>query len=400
MKKIHYSWFICLGCTLLMFCTAGLGSTGFSTYLPYLISMKGLANVQISMIVFVRSLFGVLSMLFVNSFLRRFEIRRVATAAMIVCSAAFMIFGFADSFIGYCIAAAIAGTAYGFGGMIPASILISRWFNDHRGLALGIVMASTGVSTFIASPIITVMVERLTLRSSFLIEAVFIFVAGIIVWLVLRSEPACLHTIPLGADSEDAPQVYADRTAARPLILIMAFGWLLLGAAANNLHSHLSVLYQSVGFDSSQISTVISLFGISLAVGKCTYGQLSDKIGLFRSCSLLFFTSLAGTAFCCMARTSGFLLACIAVAMVGFGMAVASVATSTFAIESATEQDYPKVVSNFQTMQTLGGLIFATVPGFLADRTGDYILSYVIMFTLILISALLLQGTYLVIKKK
>lgn len=57
MKKIHYSWFICIGCTLLMFCTAGLGSTGFATYLPYLISLKGLANVQISIIVFIRSLF-------------------------------------------------------------------------------------------------------------------------------------------------------------------------------------------------------------------------------------------------------------------------------------------------------------------------------------------------------
>ncbi|MDO4556967.1 MAG: MFS transporter, partial [Lachnospiraceae bacterium] len=345
MKKIHYSWFICIGCTLLMFCTAGLGSTGFSTYLPYLISIKGLANVQISIIVFVRSLFGVLSMLFVNSFLHKFEIRRVATAAMLVCGAAFIAFGLANSFAGYCVAAAIAGTAYGFGGMIPASILISRWFNDHRGLALGIVMASTGVSTFIASPIITALVEHLSLSPSFFLEAGFIFLAGIVVWVVLRSEPACLHTVPLGADKEDSEQVYAPKTASKSLIFAMAFGWLLLGAAANNLHSHLSVLYQSVGFNSSQISTVISLFGISLAIGKCTYGQLSDKIGLFRSCSLLFLISLVGTALCCLARISGFPLACLASIMVGFGMAVASVATATYAVESANETDYPRVVS-------------------------------------------------------
>lgn len=94
------------------------------------------------------------------------------------------------------------------------------------------------------------------------------------------------------------------------------------------------------------------------------------------------------------------MLACLAVIMVGFGMAVASVATSTYAIESATEKDYPKTVSNFQTMQTLGGLVFATVPGLLADKTGDYILPYMIMFALILASALLLQGVYLVVKKK
>ena len=85
MKKIHYSWFICAGCTLLLFCTGGMAVTGFSTYLPYLISQKGLTNFQVSTIGFVRSLFGVLGMLIVNGFLRRFEFRRVVTASMLVC---------------------------------------------------------------------------------------------------------------------------------------------------------------------------------------------------------------------------------------------------------------------------------------------------------------------------
>lgn len=60
--------------------------------------------------------------------------------------------------------------------------------------------------------------------------------------------------------------------------------------------------------------------------------------------------------------------------------------------------DYPKVVSCFQTTQTFGGLMFAAVPGFLADRTGDYIVAYVIMFVLILLSAVVLQTSYTFIK--
>lgn len=398
MKKIHYSWFICAGCTLLLFCTGGLAVTGFAAYLPYMISFNGLANVQISIIVFIRSLFGVLGMLFVNAFLRKFEIRRVVSAAMMVCALSFVMFGLSSSFYSYCVSAALVGTAYGFGSMIPASILISRWFNEHRGLALGICMASTGVSTFVASPIITAMVENISLSGSFFIEAGFILVAGIVVWILLRSMPSCMDLEPLGAEHEEKQQ-YAQKTAAKPLYLAMAFGWLLLGAAANNLHSHLSVLYQSVGFSSGQISMVISLFGISLAIGKCACGELSDKIGVSRTCTILFLISAVGTGLCCMARVGNFLLACAAAMMVGFGMAVATVATSTYALGISAEKDYPKMVSRFQTMQTLGGLVFATFPGYLADRTGDYVIAYVIMFGFVVASAVILQMFYLIIRK-
>ncbi len=400
MKKVHYAWLICAGATLLMFCTSGLGSTAFGVYLPYLVSQKGLANAQISQIVFIRSLFGVIGMLFVNDLIRRFDIRRVVAASVLVTAFAFAVFSMAESFPGYCVAAALAGTSYGIGGMVPASILISRWFNEHRGLALGIVMASTGVSTFIASPIITLLVENLSLESAFLMEGAFVVVCGVVIWILVRSEPECLHIQPLGTEKVSASETYAHHTADRSLLLVMMFGWLLLGAAVNNLHSHLSVLYQSVGFTSAQISAVVSVFGISLAIGKCCCGQLTDKIGVFWACTVLFISSAVGVAICCLARNTGYAVACAGVVMVGFGVAVGSVATSTYAVESATAEDYPRIVSRFQTVQTLGGLVFATVPGYLADRTGDYIFSYVLMLLLVVVSALILQGGYLVIRKK
>lgn len=101
-----------------------------------------------------------------------------------------------------------------------------------------------------------------------------------------------------------------------------------------------------------------------------------------------------------MARNTGFTVACFGVILVGFGVAVGSVATSTYAVEAATAEDYPKIVSRFQTMQTLGGLAFATAPGYLADLTGDYIFSYVLMLILVVISAAILQGGYLVIRRR
>ena len=400
---IHYAWLICAGGTLLLFCTGGLSLTAFAAYLPYLKSLRGLTDAQVSAFVFIRSLTGVAAMLLVNRTLRHWEIRRVITAALVGCGLSFVLYGSVESFPGYCSAAALAGISYGLGSMIAVSILIIRWFNTHRGMALGICMSATGVSTFLVSPVITFLVENLSLQAAFYVEAVFIFLAAAVVWLLVRSLPSCLGMEPLGAGetgSGQATALYARHTAARPLYLCMAFGLLLLGAAANNISSYLSVLYQSVGFSSYQISTVISLFGISLAIGKFAYGELADHIGVFRACLVLYAVALAGSGLCCLAQVSGYVLACLASALVGFGMALASVATSTYAAEVAAEADYSRVVSAFQTTQTFGGLAFTAIPGLLAGWSGNYVSAYIIMFLLILASAVVLQTAYCVIKRR
>ncbi len=392
-KKIHYSWLICFGCALLLFCTGGLCFTGFSVYLPYMRSVLNFSNTQVSVLLFVRSLLSVIGMSFVNRFLKKYEVRRVVTVALLMAAVSFVIYGFSTSYIGCIFAAALSGAAYGFGSMIPVSILISRWFNEHRGLALGVCMASTGVSTFIASPVITWAVDTFSLRTSYLAEAAFVAVMCVLVWVLLRSMPSCLDLEPLGSGEETAV-AYASKTASGTRIAIMTAGFLMLGMAANNVASNLSLLYQSVGFDSDRIASVVAFFGISLAIGKCVSGLVVDKVGPYKSCGILFIISMAGCALCCTAGRTGLTIASTAVILIGFGMAVASIAPTSFALRVATEEDYPGILSKFQTSHTLGGLIFTTVPGIIADKTDSYVISYVIMLVLITVSSVVLQRLY------
>lgn len=392
-KKIHYSWLICFGCALLLFCTGGLCFTGFSVYLPYMRSVLGFSNTQVSVLLFVRSLLSVIGMTFVNRFLKKYEIRRVVSVSLLMAAVSFVIYGLSTTYSGCLAASALSGAAYGFGSMIPVSILISRWFNEHRGLALGVCMASTGVSTFIASPVITWAVETFSLRTSYLAEAAFVAVMCILVWTLLRSMPSCLDLEPLGSGEETAV-AYASKTASGTQIAIMTAGFLMLGMAANNVASNLSLLYQSVGFDSDRIASVVAFFGISLAIGKCVSGLVVDKIGPYKSCGILFIISMAGCALCCTAGRTGLTIASTAVILIGFGMAVASIAPTSFALRVATEEDYPGILSKFQTSHTLGGLIFTTIPGIIADRTGSYVISYVIMLVLITVASVILQRLY------
>ena len=103
-RRIHYSWLICFGCALVLFCTGGLCFTGFSVYLPYMKSMLGFTNTQVSVLLFARSLLGVIGMTFVNRFLKKYEIRRVVTVALIMAAASFFIYAACTTYAG-CLAA-------------------------------------------------------------------------------------------------------------------------------------------------------------------------------------------------------------------------------------------------------------------------------------------------------
>lgn len=393
-RRIHYSWFICFGCAILLFCTGGLCQTAFSVYLPYIKDLNGFTNTQISVLLFTRSLTGVIGMSFVNRFLRKYEIRRVVTAAMAMAAASFVIYGYSPCYAGYILASAVSGASFGIGSMIPVSILISRWFNEHRGMALGICMAATGAAAFVASPVVTRVIETWSLRAAFISEAVFIIIMGAAVWFLLRSMPSCLDLEPLGEGSENVAVAYADETAPGFWVMVITAGFLLLGTASNNVASNLSLLYQSAGYDGDRIANVVAFFGISLAIGKCVSGVVVDKIGPYKSCGLLFIISIVGCGLCCLAKITGLTIASTAVILIGFGMSVASIAPASFAVSISSEKDYPSVLSRLQTSHTLGGLVFATVPGIIADRTDSYVISYVIMLSAIIISSIILQRAY------
>lgn len=394
MDKKQYGWVICMACALLLFCTGGLSTTGFSAYQPYLISIGGLTNTQASTVVLLRNLFGLLGMLVTTPLIRRFEVRRLVTFAMVLCGISFIIYGLSDGFGGYCAASSLAGCAFGLGGMIPASVLITRWFREHRGLALGICMAATGLSVIVASPFITIVVENFSLSASFTAEAVFVFAAAVVVYLLLRSRPACLNTEPIGAEHEGVERSFAQHKSPKGLYMCMMVGILLFGMPGNTLYSHISVLYQSTGFKSMDISWLLSVFGIALTIGKCVYGQIADKIGTYRSSWILYALTAVGTAFCCMARNGNFVIAAAGVVLMGFGLAVTTVSISMYAAGVTIEEDYSATVTRFQVLSTLGALVFGVVPGMIADTMGDYVPAFAIMLILVIISACILQFTY------
>ena len=167
MRKIHYGWVICVTCTLLLFVTMGTVSNGFSIYLPYIMAERGLTHAQTSSLVTLRCLVAFVAMLLIGGYYRKVSLR-VGTGLAVCCAGlAFWLYSAAETYPLFCVGAAVSGISYGLGSMIPVSILINRWFDQHRALALSICASGSGIATIVLPPVTTHLVERFSMSAAF-----------------------------------------------------------------------------------------------------------------------------------------------------------------------------------------------------------------------------------------
>lgn len=391
MDKKKYRWVICAGCTLMFFCTAGLGMTGFTVYQPYLISEGGLTNAQASLLTSVRSMFTFLTMFGVGRILNKTDIRLGGTLSVMGIGLALFLYGLADSFPVYVLAAAIAGACYGTGGMLAVSVMIHRWFEEHEALAVGICSAGSGFSAVVGTPVITWMIGKFSMKRTFYIEAVFVMAMAVLVFVMLRNRPRGEERPPqfVPKKQQGSTTVEMFRAEKKEQLYIMT-GVLFMGFTYAS-SSHISVLYRTAGYAAGQVSFLVALMGAALFIGKCAYGETADKIGSYLAGNLFFGMLIAGGALCCLADRKNFPVAVVAVALLSGGSVLLSVGLTVIAGAVAKKEYYAVVVRKLQIVYLFGSMVFGVVPGIIADHMESYVLAYLIMTGFAAAAAMLVQ---------
>jgi predicted MFS family arabinose efflux permease len=377
-----------------MFCTVGLASSAFSVYQPYLIVAGGLNNTQGSTIFTVRSLFSLISMLFVERFYRRAELRLGMAIAAVCAALSFALYGLSNGFAGYCAAAIFSGFAHGLGGVAPLSIMLHRWFRSHATLAVGLGATGSGIATIVAPPIVTALIARTSLRFTFLAESAFVALASAIVFAMLRNRPEEKGIAPLLTKEDALSRTEDSPGAGRGVMFCMMAAVLLIGAVSNAGFQHLPILYTTEGFSGMTVSFIFSFAGIVLTAAKIIYGHVTDRLGAYKSGFIFFSLFVLGMSLCCLAGVYGIAVALAAMFCLSLGIPLSTVGLSVFAKDMAPADAYGKAVKNFQLVYMIGALLCGPIPGIMADATGSYIPSYIFMSALTLVSMALVQGSY------
>lgn len=395
-RKLHYAWIICLCGLWLFVCNMGLCSNILSVYLPF-IEAGGISDSMGSAILSIRCLFSFAVTFLVELYYRKLSLRRGILLASLIGAASAVVYSIGGSAFVYYTGAALGGICYGLGAVYPASLLLTNWFHSHRGLAVGISSAGSGVATMVFSPLVSALVLRYSLRTTFLFQAAFMLFSAIVLFLILRDDPAQKGLKPYGEGAAGNAKIRETEGPAalpRSVLWMLALMMLLIGGGGQAFAGHLSVLTRNCGYSARAAATVVSLQGMVLVGSKFLSGGLADRFGSKQCTTMLMALFILGCSAVQFMNGVSLFRCYVPVAMMGFSAAFYTVGPSLWASDLSNKAGYPKLLKWLQIFYNMGGILFSAVPGIIADHTGEYKSAYALIACMMLLALLILRWSY------
>jgi MFS family permease len=210
---------------------------------------------------------------------------------------------------------------------VTYGVVISHWFNRHRGLALGLSMMGIGVG----SVVVPILSQRLI--AGFGWRAAFAIFGGAVILLPLPIVAAFLQNDPsqrgLQPDGDEKDQVSRLQPPDKqgltwheiwhsPTFWILICIFSLAGASVHGAALHMSAIFTDRGVTAERAAIATALVGTAVMLGRVTSGYLLDRLFAPRVAILFYGATALGIAILC-AGTSG-PIALVASFLVGLGM--------------------------------------------------------------------------------
>ncbi|MEY2944106.1 MAG: hypothetical protein RLY97_2120, partial [Pseudomonadota bacterium] len=325
---------------------------------------------------------------FVGSYMDGASMRKLMSLGAVLFAAAYgalsQIGSFNHALIVYGTLFAVANVLIG---PVAITVLLSRWFSQKRGMAIGIAIAGIGVGTIIFPPLIQLLFNHFPWRTAVQLLGLVMLVVALPAALLVIENPAMRGLHPDGAAA--APDISLTTPAQISVWAILtdpAF-WVATGifvavlSGMKGMATNLQPMAVDVGITPLKAASLVSLYGATAVVAKVGFALLADRL----SPSKLMLMGLAGYA-------AG--MGCLANASAGYAMIAAGVSFVGLAGGIMTPmQSYliPRIF-NVQSVGRAYGLmstvmfvfLMATPPifGWIKDVTGSYSVIYLVFIGL------------------
>jgi MFS transporter, OFA family, oxalate/formate antiporter len=172
------------------------------------------------------------------------------------------------------------GNGIGYSAAVP---VVSKWFPDRRGLAIGLTVGAYGAGSAIIGPVANRMIESIGWRPTFRLLGVAFFVVGALGTWLLRNPPEGYHApgaVPAGAGAAASSVDMSTRDMLRTSTFYALWLGYCLGATAGMMTiSQLVPFARSAGLDASAATLALTVGAIGNTGGRILSGWLSDTLG-------------------------------------------------------------------------------------------------------------------------
>lgn len=305
-KQKYYPWIICFSGLLILIVINGLTTTSLSVFDHAFLSDFHWTREELKLR---ESVTNSITLLFI--FISGLIIDKIRVKKMLL----FGTFTLAFTLLGYSFiqnkyqayfAHFFLGISMITSGSVACIILVSTWFNEKKGLALGIVLVGTSLGSAIFSPLNTYLLHEYGWRDAFKILSIFPVILFFYIFFFVKNSPSNIGISALGStvknsldkDTDLLNQGMSYQEASKThlfwLICICGFCtfYSLVGTIANTF---LHVI--EAGYTEHNASYFLTLYFLVAGMSKLVISIFSDYINpylVFTICCLIMILGLLG----------------------------------------------------------------------------------------------------------
>jgi len=318
-RRIYYGWWILASSIVIMYLT-GTVLFAFSAYYPSFIATFGWRRAQLLLSnTIMQWAFGLMGLAWGAAADKR-GVRPVLAIGTGCVALACLLFGRITALWELYALALVFGAGLSGMGYLSNQILLSRWFLNRRGLAIGALNSAGAIGGAIAPVLHTFLIIHLGWRGAMSFLDVFLWVLPFpLILFVLKERP---QQLGLG---ERPP---AESSIVFRQVFLTPVFWVVIGSvffAAGTVGTTLQVLIlylRDSGFSAQMSAAALSLeFAVSVA-GRLGFGTLSDRISASRAGVVSFMLLGLSALLLFVVRVPGMLVAFAVLHGLGHGAVV------------------------------------------------------------------------------
>jgi MFS family permease len=274
-----------------------------------------------------------------------------------------------------------AGSAGGGTTPIVYTRVVNSNFSSSRGLALGIVLAGTGIAALVLPPALAMTIGGSGWRAGFLLLAIAAASAWPLVMLGFR-----------GVEGATAPQQRRsgnglDRAAALKsrVFWTISVGFIAVATAVSGLVVHMVPLLRDAGMSLPQAAATVSFIGVGVILGRVLIGWTIDRVFAPYVAASVFVLTAAG---CALLILGGAQTTPVVAFVIGFALGAEIDLIAYLTARYFGMRNYGFLYGTIYSMFSIGAAAGPAIVGHLYDSNGNYRLALWIMASCLLFGAL------------
>ncbi len=273
-------WWIVAACACGLLVGAGaILIFTFGVFLKPVTEDLGISRGALSSGLGISAWFVALSCPIVGWLIDRFGTRRVMVPGVLLFALAVASFGFMQAepvFLIYAIFC-IAGFISGVQTPIPYAAVISHWFDNHRGIALGLATAGVGLGVALMPQFAAFLIGRFGWRDAYFGLGLAVVVLAWIPVVIFVRDPPWASASGRAAATSALPGIDASAALKSRNFWLLSMAFFLGVMAINGTIVHIVALLTDRGIPLQVATGALSVAGLAIIIGRIICGWCLDR---------------------------------------------------------------------------------------------------------------------------